>query len=145
MCILTLAHTYIAVALCGRRREAMPVYVWGVRVMQIMQVMQYLFSHTRTPASPHAYARIGPRREAMPVYVWGVRVMPIMQVMQYLFSHTRAYILKRRGGKGIMFSYNPLVFLPFGRFPVSANVASNCMRCFWVSSASRLLPRGIDR
>ena len=61
------------------------------------------------------------------------------------FSHTRAYILKRRGGKGIMFSYNPLVFLPFGRFPVSANVASNCMRCFWVSSASRLLPRGIDR
>lgn len=103
MCILTLAHTYIAVALCGRRREAMPVYVWGVRVMQIMQVMQYLF------------------------------------------SHTRAYILKRRGGKGIMFSYNPLVFLPFGRFPVSANVASNCMRCFWVSSASRLLPRGIDR
>ena len=31
-----------------------------------------------------------------------------------------------------MFSYNPLVFLPFGRFPVSANVASNCMRCFWV-------------
>lgn len=68
MCILTLAHTYIAVALCGRRREAMPVYVWGVRVMQIMQVMQYLF------------------------------------------SHTRAYILKRRGGKGIMFSYNPLVF-----------------------------------
>ena len=80
--------------------------------------------------------------------VWGVRlmrVMQIMQVMQYLFSHTRAYILKRRGGRGIMFSYNPLVFLPFGRFPVSANVASNCMRCFWVSSASRLLPRGIDR
>lgn len=106
MCILTLAHTYIAVALCGRRREAMPVYVWGVRLMRVMQ---------------------------------------IMQVMQYLFSHTRAYILKRRGGKGIMFSYNPLVFLPFGRFPVSANVASNCMRCFWVSSASRLLPRGIDR
>ena len=61
------------------------------------------------------------------------------------FSHTRAYILKRRGGRGIMFSYNPLVFLPFGRFSVSANVASNCMRCFWVSSASRLLPRGIDR
>ena len=60
-------------------------------------------------------------------------------------SHTRAYILKGRGGRGIMFSYNPLVFLPFGRFPVSANVASNCMRCFWVSSASRLLPRGIDR
>ena len=47
MRILTLAHTYIAVALYGRRREAMPVYVWGVRVMQIMQVMQYLFSHTR--------------------------------------------------------------------------------------------------
>lgn len=106
MRILTLAHTYIGVALYGRRREAMPVYVWGVRLMRVMQ---------------------------------------IMQVMQYLFSHTRAYILKRRGGKGIMFSYNPLVFLPFGRFPVSANVASNCMRCFWVSSASRLLPRGIDR
>jgi hypothetical protein len=50
MRILTLAHTYIGVALYGRRREAMPVYVWGVRlmrVMQIMQVMQYLFSHTR--------------------------------------------------------------------------------------------------
>ena len=103
MRILTLAHTYIAVALYGRRREAMPMYVWSVRVMQIMQVMQHLF------------------------------------------SHTRAYILKKRRGRGIMFSYNPLVFLPFGRFSVSANVASNCMRCFWVSSASRLLPRGIDR
>ena len=106
MRISALAHTYIGVALYGRRREAMPVYVWGVRLMRVMQ---------------------------------------IMQVMQYLFSHTRAYILKRRGGRGIMFSYNPLVFLPFGRFSVSANVASNCMRCFWVSSASRLLPRGIDR
>lgn len=71
MRILTLAHTYIGVALYGRRREAMPVYVWGVRLMRVMQ---------------------------------------IMQVMQYLFSHTRAYILKRRGGKGIMFSYNSLVF-----------------------------------
>ena len=74
MRILTLAHTYIGVALYGRRREAMPVYVWGVRLMRVMQ---------------------------------------IMQVMQYLFSHTRAYILKRRGRRGIMFSYNPLVFLPF--------------------------------
>lgn len=71
MRISALAHTYIGVALCGRRREAMPVYVWGVRLMRVMQ---------------------------------------IMQVMQYLFSHTRAYILKRRGGRGIMFSYNPLVF-----------------------------------
>ena len=89
MRISTLAHTFIGVALYGRRCEAMQVYVWGVRLMLVMQ---------------------------------------IMQVMQYLFSHTRAYILKRRGGRGIMFSYNPLVFLPFGRFPVSANVASNCMR-----------------
>ena len=49
MRISTLAHTYIGVALYGHRREAMPVYVWGVRlirVMQIMQVMQHLFPHT---------------------------------------------------------------------------------------------------
>ena len=63
--------------------------------------------------------------------------------MQYLFSHTRAYIFNRREGRGIMFSYNPLVFLPFGRFPVSANVASNCMRCFWVSSASGFFQEGL--
>lgn len=37
MRILTLAHTYIGVALYGRRREAMPVYVWGVRLMRVMQ------------------------------------------------------------------------------------------------------------
>lgn len=49
MRISTLAHTYIGVALYGRRREAIPVHVWGVRVMQVMQVMQHLFlTHVRT-------------------------------------------------------------------------------------------------
>ena len=42
MRILTLAHTYIGVALYGRRREAMPVYVWGVRLMRVMQIMQVM-------------------------------------------------------------------------------------------------------